>query len=151
MIIINNLTKTAVSEVFLKRIAKIVLKGEKEAREEISIIFVGRKRIKSLNKKYRNKNESTDVLAFGAVPSFPAVWDPATRDMFHVSNSELGEVVVCPEVVKKNAIKFKKSFKKELAFVLIHGILHLIGYKHEKGGKAADLMQNKEIYYASKV
>jgi probable rRNA maturation factor len=142
MIAINNLTKTAVSEVFLKRIAKIVLEGEKEERKEISIILIGRKRIKSLNKRYRDKDKETDVLSFKWDKNFPST----PEDKLY-----LGEIAICQAIVKKNAVKNNSKFKEELAGVLTHGILHLIGYEHEKGGKAADLMQDKETYYASKI
>jgi len=59
----------------------------------------------------------------------------------------LGEIVICLREVKKNAKRFSLIFEKELARVLIHGILHLLGYNHEKSEKEAEKMRKKEEYY----
>jgi len=138
MIEINNLTNNPVDEKFLKKVAKIVLKKEKKEKLYLSIAFVNKKRIRELNKKYRKKDRSTDVLSF--------------------TYNKGGETVICPQEVKKNAKKFNSTFKKELARVLIHGILHLLGYNHEKlVGEAkprtrinsvrGKKMEEKENYY----
>jgi len=119
MVEINNLTTVSIDEEFLKKVAEKVLEGEK-AKGELSIALVGQGRIRELNKKYRGKNRVTDVLAF---PS-----------------NGLGEIVICLREVKKNAKRFGSSFEKELATCLIHGILHLLGYDHEK-------MEEKQKYY----
>lgn len=111
MIEINNLTGLAVDEKFLKKVAKIVLRGEKTQNFDLSIAFVSRARIKEINKKYRKKNKVTDVLSF----------------------SGINEIIICPQ-----------EARKELARVLIHGILHLLGYSHEK-------MKGKEEYYLLKI
>jgi probable rRNA maturation factor len=84
---------------------------------------VGNGRMRELNKKYRRKDKATDVLSF------------------QYGNS--GEVAICLKEVKKNAKKFKSTLNKELTRVLIHGILHVLGYSH-KG------MAKKESYYFEK-
>jgi len=99
MIEVNNLTRKKVDEDFLKGLAKKVLKRENKT-IDISIVLVGRKKIRDLNKKYRKKDEATDVLSFGG---------------------GLNEIVICPEMIKSS-----------LNEVLIHGILHLLGYEHSK-------------------
>ncbi|MFH1181214.1 MAG: rRNA maturation RNase YbeY [bacterium] len=114
MIEVNNLTTAAADEGFLKKVAKIVLKGENKIGFGLSIALVGQERIKELNKKYRKKNQATDVLAF-----------------------PYGEVVLCPEKTR------------DLSRILIHGILHLLGYDHEKTKKEAKRMAEKENYYLS--
>jgi len=63
----------------------------------------------------------------------------------------LGEIVICLREVKKNARRFNSTFKKELVRVLIHGILHLLGYDHEKLEKEAEKMEEKENYYLSQI
>ncbi|MFC1789701.1 rRNA maturation RNase YbeY, partial [Patescibacteria group bacterium] len=95
---------------------------------DISIAFVGRAEIKRLNKKYRKKDYFTDVLSY-------------------IYSRNLGEVVICPQVVDKNAKIFNNSFKKELVRILTHGILHLFGYDHEKSKKEAEKMIKKEEKY----
>lgn len=108
---VNNLTRNKVDTRFLKRLAKKVLEGENRKELDLSIALVGQAKIRELNKQYRKKDKPTDVLSF--------------------SYGNSGEVVVCPEVVSQNAKKYQFIFKKELARVLIHGILHILGYNHQ--------------------
>jgi len=130
MIEINNLTTNPIDEEFLKRVAKKVLEGENEKKDNLSIVLVGQGRMRELNKKYRKKNKVTDVLTFG---------------------DGLNEIVICLREVKKNAKGFKSSFEKELARVLIHGILHLLGYNHERSEMRAKKMEEKQNYYLSRI
>jgi probable rRNA maturation factor len=116
MIEINNLTRQKINKKFLTRVAKNILKRENRVLD-ISIVFVGEKRIKELNKKYRKKDKPTDVLSFG---------------------NGLNEIVICLKIVEKSAKKNNAPFKKELAEVLTHGILHLLGYEH------GDIMKDKQ-------
>jgi len=143
MIEINNLTTSQVNKKFLKKIVEVILKKEKIREINLSIALVGQERIKALNKKYRGKQRVADVLAF--------------------PYDDSGEIVICLREVKKNAKKFKSTYKKELAQVIIHGILHLLGYTHEKSKKeakeveetkassspfaAARVMEEKQNYY----
>ncbi|OGZ71363.1 MAG: rRNA maturation RNase YbeY [Candidatus Staskawiczbacteria bacterium RIFCSPLOWO2_01_FULL_33_9] len=126
MIEINNLTNFAVDKKFFLGVAKKVLKGENRERENISIAFVNSATIKKLNTKYRRKHKPTDVLSFGRVLDL---------------KSDFSEVVICPEVVKKNG--------DELAKILIHGILHVLGYDHEKSKSQALIMETKQLKYLS--
>ncbi len=150
MIEINNLTTNQINESFLKNVAEAVLEGEsaswRKEKADLSIVLVGQTRIRKLNKKYRGKNQITDVLSFG---------------------NGLNEIVICLREVQKNAKRFtpleiagsknkrrkkepltgfESTFKQELARVLIHGILHLLGYDHEKSKKEAKKMEEKENY-----
>ena len=131
MIEINNLTTISLDEEFLKRISSKVLEKENRKKADLSIALVGQGRIRALNKKYRGKNRVTDVLAF--------------------PGNGLGEIVICLREVKKNAKRFNLVFEKELARVLIHGILHLLGYDHEKSEIEAKKMKEKEEYYLSQI
>jgi len=181
MIEINNLTTNPVDEEFLKKTAKIVLGGEHLPKGrvvaeagasssrttplggvrksessfgfagtrvpeevELSIALVGQGRIRELNKKYLGKNRATDVLSFGQNQK------PKTKKQ-ELNELGLGEVVICLREVKKNAKRYGTTFEKELAKVLIHGILHLLGYDHEKSEMEAEKMEEKENYYLSQV
>ncbi len=130
MIGVNNLTTNPIDEEFLKQVAKKVLEAESEKKDNLSIVLVGQGRMRELNKKYRKKNKVTDVLTFG---------------------DGLNEIVICLREVKKNAKGFKSSFEKELARVLIHGILHLLGYNHERSEMRAKKMEEKQNYYLSRI
>jgi len=132
MIEINNLSEKyrKIDTVFLKKVAEKVLKGEKNKKKiELSIAIVNPQEIKKLNKEYRKKNKPTDVLSFGEI------------------GGDISEIVICPEEVEKNG----KDFKKELTLVLIHGILHLLSYDHEKTKKEAEKMFQKQEEYFSKI
>jgi len=144
MIKVHNLTGSQIDEDFLKKIAKNVLKKERgEQKMGLSVILVSSWRIKELNKKYRKENRITDVLSFGQELNSKRLKFPSLPNEYF----ELGDVVICLSQVKKNARKFSLSFKKELVLVLIHGILHLLGYDHEKSDKEAKKMKEREKQY----
>jgi len=134
---INNLTKEKIDKKFFSTVAKKVLSGENKKTESLSLAFVGKEEIKELNKRFRKKNKPTDVLSF------------ELREFESESGkkSYLGEVVVCPEVVKENAKKYGTSVKQEVKKVFVHGIFHLLGYDHEKSKKEAEIMRKKEEKY----
>jgi len=130
MIEINNLTKGyrvgRVDKKIFSTVAKKVLLGENRRTESISVAFVSKAEIKKLNKKFRKKNRATDVLSF------------ELKD-----GKSLGEIVICPEVVKEK--------QEDIIKVFVHGILHLCGYDHEKSKKEAEEMEIKQEKYLSKV
>jgi len=166
MIEINNLTFTTIEEGILKKVAERVLEGENKKNTDLSIVLVGQGRIRTLNKKYLGKNWVTDVLAFSGngLPrnTTSSALRAKTSKTLEVDIRGLGEIVICLREVKKNAERFSSAFEKELARVLIHGILHLLGYDHEKpefkelrssrasakdSAKEAKKMAEKENYY----
>ena len=136
MIEINNLTKFAVDKRFFFVFAKIVLKGENRELEDLSIAFVGPEEIKKSNKEYRGKDKPTDVLSFGSKMGF---------------EKDFMEVVICPEVVAKKTNSSGDELKRELAKSLIHGILHNLGYDHERSEKDEEVMEQKQNQYLSKI
>lgn len=139
MIEINNLTTNSVDEKLVQRTAEAVLTGENKAGFNLSIAFVGPSRMRQLNKKYLGRNRTTDVLAFP---------EPKLNVKAPVSLSRnLGEVVVSLRDVKKNAKRYKVSFEQELVKITIHGILHLMGYEHEKSDQEAERMLKKQEHY----
>ena len=133
MIEINNLTTFAVDKKKYSTVAKKVLLGENRKTETISLAFVGKEEINQLNKKFRKKNKPTDVLSFDLK-----------------QKGYLGEIVICPEVVKENSKKDGVTFNSEMMKVFVHGILHLCGYDHEKSEKEAVKMFEKQDKYLSK-
>ena len=136
MIEINNLTNFAVDKKTFSTVAKKVLKGENKERKTLSLAFVGKDEIRKLNKKFRKKDKPTDVLSF-ELKELPA----------QEKNGYLGEVIICPEVVKENAKKYKVTIKEEMLKVFVHGILHLLGYDHERSKKEAEIMEKKQEKY----
>ncbi len=127
---INNLTSFKINGSFLKKIIEKILRKEGKNDCSVSIALVDEKKIKEINKKYRKREKVTDVLSFSYCES-----DGFCKDCM------LGEIIVCPSQVKKE--------KKELTEVLIHGVLHLLGYDHEKNEKEAKIMEKKEKNYTT--
>lgn len=139
---ITNLTKIKIDTKFLQKVARAALAvlrvrrsllvrrslGEGEGaggcsnEKEISLVFVGDAKIKELNKKYRGKNKTTDVLSF----------------------EELNEIFICLPFAKKQAELLKTSLKAELTRLLTHGIVHLKGYNHAKSAEEAARMSKVE-------
>jgi len=147
MIEINNLTTDSIDKEFLKKIVKKVLKEEKREKENLSIALIGPNRMRELNRIYRGKNRVTDVLSFPGVKALKA--ELKIKSLERIEG--LGEIVICLREVKKNARKLSSSFESELIFCLIHGVLHLLGYEHEKSEVEAEKMEEKQQYYFSKV
>lgn len=146
MIGVNNLTTISIDENFVKGVAKKILVGEGKRGKGLSIAFVGSDRIKEINKKYRKKNQTTDVLSFSELEI------PMEKfKVFPVQEKEnLGEIIICLKRVKRNAKKDGSDFKTEFVRVLIHGVLHLLGYDHKKP-KQREEMKNKQDFYLSKI
>lgn len=125
---INSLVKIQpVERRYLEAVSKLFLRQLK-IKKQVSLVLLGDKKVRKLNRIYRNKNRVTDVLAFGdfSVPGG--------------DKNFLGEIVICLPQARRQARKHKVSFKEEAARLLIHGLLHLKGYDHEKGGKEAKKM-----------
>lgn len=95
------------------------------SKADIVVVFLDQRVAKKINRSYRRKNYATDVL------SFQGEWPNAT---------DLGELVLCPEVLRKQAKEHGHSFKAEIGYMLIHGVLHLLGHDHEKSNSEAERM-----------
>ena len=85
---------------------------------ELSIVFVGPRAMQSLNRAYRGKDYATDVLSF--------VYEDHSE-----GNVLLGDIVIAPSVAVENARRFGTGAEAEIRRLLVHGILHLLGYDHE--------------------
>lgn len=119
-----------------ERLATFVLKRE-EAPEssELSVALVSTEEMAALNERYRGKQGPTDVLSFGC--DDPCV---ATEEGEPIT---LGDVIIAPEVAESQAIELGTTIESELNLLLVHGILHLLGYDHESDEDAA-VMQARE-------
>jgi len=117
----------------LERTASVVLNREVDEAVEMSFVIVDDERIRELNRKWRGYDETTDVLSFGlSERSKPAVDDEvpfpfpkAEDDLLH-----LGEVVISFPTAERQALEHTRALDEELRHLLIHGILHLLGYDH---------------------
>jgi probable rRNA maturation factor len=96
----------------------------------LSIAFIEKSSIQSLNKQYRDKDYPTDVLSFVSNDHTPQgfLW---------------GEILISPDMAQINASESKHSLSQEIKVLLVHGMLHLLGYDHENE-EEAQIMQNIE-------
>ncbi len=143
MLLIRNLTKNRINEKFLRRVAEIAIENissvKKPADLEIDLAIVGKKRMRSLNRVWRGKDKVTDVLSFGNQK-------PKTKNQklnFIVPSNNIfhfGEIIICASVAERQAREDGHSFDQETAVLLIHGILHLAGFDHEKSALEARRM-----------
>ena len=130
---ISNLTKKKIDPDFARKVVRKTVKmsGENVDCFDISIVFVGEAESRKINWKYRRKNKSTDVLSFNLDSGYNK-----KRKALE------GELVLCPDVIAKNARENKVDFSRELAFVLAHGVLHILDCRH---GKKMYELQDKVI------
>ncbi len=91
--------------------------------KELILVFLDAKHAKKLNHQFRGRDYATDVLSFDPI-------DPQS----------LGELVICPQVLKKQAINHELSFNLELGYMVLHGVLHLLGFDHEESEEKAEEM-----------
>ncbi len=98
----------------------------------VSIRVVGRARSRSLNARYRHRDKATNVLSFGGAGGTPD------------GRYFLGELVICAPVVAGEARSFGQTLESRWAHMTVHGLLHLLGFDHERRGEAAK-MEAREI------
>jgi len=121
----------------LKKIAEVVLSEEKVAQADVNIVLVDDAFIIELNKKYLNKTTTTDVISF----NFQETTD--------LQNLE-GEVYANVMQIQRQAIEYEVTEAEELHRIVIHGLLHLIGYDDASPGDQYT-MTERENYYLSAI
>lgn len=126
---INNLSKNPIADAFFISVAKETLADVNLDFIEnknicVSLAIVNEKEIRKLNKQYRKVDKATDVLSFPEFSNRNALKKNTENELF------LGEIILCYDDIKKYATKESLEFKKELAKVFAHGILHLLGFQH---------------------
>lgn len=89
----------------------------------MSVTFVDEDMIHEINKTYRNIDRSTDVISF-------AFLDDKSEKIVGDVPLDLGEIYICYDVADKNRLSYNNSLKRELCFLFVHGLLHLLGYDH---------------------
>jgi len=97
----------------------------------LSLAFVGEKKSHELNNLYRKINKSTNILSF-----------PLSRT--------LGEIIICPSVVKREAKNFNKTFPEFLGFLVIHGMLHLKGMEHSSRMEREEKKYDQKYFYRNR-
>ena len=105
---------------------------------DVEVSFCTAEEIKELNYKFRKKDSETNVLSFPAESSIG------------IQNACCGEVIICYEVLNNEAKESSKNITNHFKHLLIHSLLHLLGYEHDKENDAI-LMESEEIKFLSKI
>ena len=137
-VLIKNQQKAKkINQVKTRELIKKVLQHLKvDEKTEISVLFTDDQFIKSLNNKYRGIDKPTDVLSF-------SLQEGAFKSLEFESDKLLGDIIISVETAQRQADNLNHSMEKELAVLLIHGLLHLTGYNHEED-KDYYIMREKE-------
>lgn len=118
---IFNKTEEKIEKSFVRKVVKHTLKKMEAEKSEVNIIFVGLEEIHEINKTYRNVDRPTDVISF-------ALED--TEDVTVYEERVLGDIYICLDKVHEQAKEYGHTEIREMAFLIVHGLLHLLGYDH---------------------
>jgi len=121
----------------LRKILKVISKDNCYL---VSLFLIGKKRSRGLNYQYRNINKPTDVLAFPFYYWYKQEINCSTNHC-----QDLGDIFICYPVAVKQSKEKKCSLEKEIYFLFLHGLLHLLGYDHEEKNERTKmfLLQDK--------
>lgn len=123
-------------EVKLEKVAQVCLEIEEvDSSAEISLVFVDDDEIQILNKTYREKDMPTDVL------SFP-LWDGEEEDVS--GEILLGDIIISLETAQRQAEEYGHTLEREIAYLMVHGLLHLLGYDHMDTEEKKVMRQKEE-------
>ena len=123
----------------LKRAAKLCLKeeGNPDERIEISLSLVSMEEIHELNNMYRQVDRPTDVLSFPMVEDFNEIEEDDEEIL-------LGDVVICREQAREQAKEYGHSEERELTYLFVHSVLHLLGYDHMEDEEKKEMRAREE-------
>lgn len=126
----------------LDKAAKITFQTLGVKTAEVNIVFVSNQAIRALNRKYLNRDKSTDVIAF--IPGADPLKTKKKISTFR------GDIAVSSDKAASNSAEYNTTFTEEVALYVIHGVLHLLGYK-DTDKKSKSIMRKKEDEISQKV
>ncbi len=127
-------------DIFFKKICKAFPKKYKFPNKKISLslLLSNNKNIKKLNKHFRNKNKSTDILSF-----------PSSKILKISKQTYLGDIIISFNFMNKPKSQTDKQFKEKIIKTFIHGFLHLLGFDHVKNKDYLKMLKEEEKIYKS--
>ncbi len=135
--IINEFGEIDILNKCIEQFIQLLLEKEGVSEDsEVSILFTDDEDIKRLNKKYRNIDKSTNVLSFSMKEGIPVPFD-----------NILGDIAVSIEYAKREAEEMGLSLEDRIVQLLIHGILHLLGYDHIEDEDYEKMFSKEEFYF----
>ncbi len=132
--VLNRQARVPVDRRKIGAAARRILKTLGYGGYELAVVLVDDREITRLNRQYFRRNRPTNVISFPMLEKTPSP----------LRVRVLGDVVISSETAEREAAEVGKKTEDEVLFLLIHGILHLVGYDHEKGGKDRAEMEAKE-------
>lgn len=146
--IINQQRKEKIAKKEWGLFALSVLKVLNLEQVEVTIAFVGDRRIKSLNKEFRGINKPTDVLSFSyqsaeTTANQQGTENTSPNDLASFEGNYLGDVVISTQTAALYAKKLGLTFDQEVKTLILHGLLHLCGYDHEIDDGEMDELEQK--------
>lgn len=125
----------------MRDLAELVISSEGYPKDtEVTLLFVDENEMSSYNERFLNRSGPTDVLAFPVEDLLPGLApdpDPGGPPLM------IGDVIIAPAYVRRQADEFAVAFDDEMALMVTHGILHLMGYDHQADGDAS-AMESRE-------
>jgi probable rRNA maturation factor len=128
----NQLRRARFDQPCLMRLAQAILSSVGEKTADLGVLLIGDRSMRRLNRQYRKMDRTTDVLAF------------SLREGPGPSSALIGDVAISVPTAAKQARQLGRSLDEELTALLVHGILHLCGYDHERSNREARRMQQRE-------
>ena len=127
-------------DIFFKKICKAFPKKYKFLNKKVTftLLLSNNKNIKKLNKVFRKKNKSTDILSF-----------PLDKKIKIKKNTYLGDIIISYNYLDKPRSQDLKSFKEKVVKILIHGFLHLLGFDHKKNKNYIKMLKEEDQIYNS--
>ena len=125
----NQAVKSPLSPAVVEKIVNLAARQEKKIQGEVEIKVVGNNEIKKINRLYRGKNEVTDVLSFAWQEDQP------------IPGNFLGQIYLSAPRLARQAKSFGVPFREEFIRMLVHGLLHLVGYDHCRPGDAKKMFK----------
>ena len=138
---ISNSTNFPISDSLEEKLNKAlsyIFKEEGITDSSINLKILTDEDIKELNKKFRNKNTTTNVLSF------------SNEDVSKSITGNLGDIAISYEFVKRESKEHKKNFDDHMIHMLVHGVYHILGFDHEND-EMADIMEIKEVKLLKKL
>ena len=125
---------------FFKKICKAFPKKYQFLNKKVSftLLLSNNKNVKQLNKYFRNKNKSTDILSF-----------PIDKKIKISKNTYLGDIIISYNYLDKPKSQDLKSFKEKVIKIFIHGFLHLMGFNHIKNKDYSKMLREENLLYNS--
>jgi probable rRNA maturation factor len=120
-VIVNRQRRYRISVARMQRFANTLARRLRIEHLEFSLVLTNDRAIRRLNHIFRHKNRSTDILSFPASASTAA----------NLDNPYLGDMIVSVETARRQAFGRNHTLERELCLLMIHGLLHLLGYNHE--------------------